>query len=214
MSELSRSSYRALCGVRLSRSFCLGDFLADPMIAYHGLPNLPQHPELVVIMGRELCTRVLEPLVATFGALQVVTGYRSKEAAKRLQKEETLLMDAAELPFTWDALGEDGRPVGAGVVVRIPWVLDREDEEASPAMGWWVRDHLPCDRVVIPREPGTLALTWRADPRRELLSLRDAGRWLMTRETAGHAARHAHHYPGFPEPVFPSGPHREVWPSV
>jgi len=57
----------ALGRVRLSRSFFMRDFLYSEIANLHGIPNLPDDPDLAIAAGRRLCEEPLEPLVSAFG---------------------------------------------------------------------------------------------------------------------------------------------------
>src|ERR1700746_1760561 len=63
--------------VRLSRSFFMRDFLYSDISNLHGIPNLPDDPDLAIAAGRRLCEELLEPLQATFGRLAIRSAYRA-----------------------------------------------------------------------------------------------------------------------------------------
>ena len=63
--------------VRLSPSFFMRDFLHSEIGNVHGIPNLPENPDLAIEAGRLLCEKLLEPLQATFGRLAIRSAYRS-----------------------------------------------------------------------------------------------------------------------------------------
>jgi len=63
--------------VRLSRSFFIRDFLYSDISNLHGIPNLPDDPDLAIAAGSRLCQELLEPLQATFGRLAIRSAYRS-----------------------------------------------------------------------------------------------------------------------------------------
>ena len=63
--------------MRLSDSFFMRDFLHSEIGNFHGIPNLPEDPELAIAAGRRLCDELLEPLQATFGRLAIRSAYRS-----------------------------------------------------------------------------------------------------------------------------------------
>src|ERR1700730_17887014 len=60
---------------RLSASFFMRDFLHSEIADFHGIPNIPDAPELAIAAGRELCEQLLEPLQATFGRLAIRSAY-------------------------------------------------------------------------------------------------------------------------------------------
>jgi hypothetical protein len=55
--------------VRLSESFFMRDFLYSEISAVHGIPNIPDDPDLAIRAGRKLCEEALEPLRARFGRI-------------------------------------------------------------------------------------------------------------------------------------------------
>src|SRR5947208_9014897 len=63
--------------VALSRSFFMRDFLYSDISNLHGIPNLPDDPDLAVAAGRRLCEELLEPLQAAFGRLAIRSASRS-----------------------------------------------------------------------------------------------------------------------------------------
>ena len=63
--------------VRLSASFFMRDFLHSEIADFHGIPNVPDNPELAITAGRQLCEQLLEPLQATFGRLSIRSAYRA-----------------------------------------------------------------------------------------------------------------------------------------
>jgi hypothetical protein len=63
--------------VRLSASFFMRDFLHSEIADFHGIPNIPDDPELAIAAGRQLCKQLLEPLQATFGRLSIRSAYRA-----------------------------------------------------------------------------------------------------------------------------------------
>ena len=46
--------------VRLSPSFFMRDFLYSEISNLHGIPNLPDDPDLAIEVGRRLCEELLE----------------------------------------------------------------------------------------------------------------------------------------------------------
>ena len=62
---------------RLSASFFMRDFLHSEIADFHGIPNIPDDPDLAIAAGRKLCEQLLEPLQATFGRLAIRSAYRA-----------------------------------------------------------------------------------------------------------------------------------------
>ena len=63
--------------IRRSNSFFLRDFLFSEISAIHGIPNIPDNPDLATAAGRRLCAELLEPLNATVGGINIRSGSRS-----------------------------------------------------------------------------------------------------------------------------------------
>lgn len=63
--------------IRRSNSFFLRDFLFSEISAIHGIPNIPDNPDLATAAGRRLCAELLEPLNANVGGINIRSGSRS-----------------------------------------------------------------------------------------------------------------------------------------
>jgi hypothetical protein len=61
----------------LSASFFMRDFLHSEIVDFHGIPNIPDAPDLAIAAGRKLCEELLEPLQVTFGRLSIRSAYRA-----------------------------------------------------------------------------------------------------------------------------------------
>ena len=55
------------------------DFMYSEINGFHGVPNVPANPDLVLENGRQFCIQLLDPLEETFGRIAVRSGYRSPE---------------------------------------------------------------------------------------------------------------------------------------
>ena len=65
--------------IRLSKTFFMRDFLFSDIAAIHGLPNVPDDPDLAIRAGTRLCEDLLEPLQDRFGRIAIRSAYRSCE---------------------------------------------------------------------------------------------------------------------------------------
>ena len=63
--------------VRLSPYFALRNFLYSEIGNFHARPNIPDDPDLMIAAGRRLAQTCLDPLVETFGPIDIRSGYRS-----------------------------------------------------------------------------------------------------------------------------------------
>jgi hypothetical protein len=70
-------SLEELGRMRLSASFFMRDFLHSEIADFHGIPNIPDAPDLAIAAGRKLCEELLEPLQVTFGRLSIRSAYRA-----------------------------------------------------------------------------------------------------------------------------------------
>ena len=62
---LSVRSLEQLGRVRLSSSFFMRDFLHSEIADLHGIPNIPDDPDLAIAAGRRLCEELLEPFAGS-----------------------------------------------------------------------------------------------------------------------------------------------------
>ena len=85
--------------VRLSPNFFFREFLYSEIANFHGIPNIPDDPDLAIEVGRKLCTELLEPLRASFGALAIRSAYRAP-AVNRSGNEHKLNCARNEREFT------------------------------------------------------------------------------------------------------------------
>ena len=197
----------ALGRVRLSRHFFLRNFLHSEIGIVDGVPNLPEDPELAIAAGTGLATKLLDPLVETFGPIEVRSAYRSPTLnayGNARQREgrrgyECASNEANRAAHIWDRRTEDGR-MGACASVAVPWLIDRPGRDWRD-FAWWMWDHLPFDEMwMFPRQRA-FNLTWRElrekGPARKVSSYVAprgtlVGAWEAPAPDAGErAARHA-----------------------
>ena len=65
--------------VRLSEHFFMREMLYSEVANFHGMPNIPDDPELTITVGNRLCEEILEPLHRAFGHVTVRSAFRSAE---------------------------------------------------------------------------------------------------------------------------------------
>ena len=63
--------------IRLPDSFFLRDFLFSEIATIHGIPNIPENPDLAIAAGRRLCAELLKPLNAKLSGINIRSGFRS-----------------------------------------------------------------------------------------------------------------------------------------
>ena len=107
-------SLEQLGRVRLSSSFFMRDFLHSEIADLHGIPNIPDDPDLAIAAGRRLCEELLEPLQAAFGRLAIRSAYRAP-AVNAFGNAHGLSCASNERNYArhiWDRrAGHSGRPV-------------------------------------------------------------------------------------------------------
>jgi len=171
--------------VRLSRHFYLRDFLMSEISAFHGIPNIPDDPDLVIRRGRHLCEELLDPLEETFGRIAVRSGYRSA-ALNTYGNEHNLNCARSDNPMEchiWD--WPDREIAGASIVV--PWFAERYAQGRDwRDLAWWVHDHLPYSEMWFFPKLAAFNLVWRPEPLRSISSYA-APRGLLLRAGAAPA---------------------------
>ena len=105
--------------VRLSPSFFMRDFLYSDTATIHGIPNIPDNPDLAIEVGKHLCEELLEPLNATFGRIAIRSAYRSCAAnQKGNEKGENCAKNESNYAgHIWDRLDADGLKGATACVV-------------------------------------------------------------------------------------------------
>ncbi|MFU8863818.1 MAG: hypothetical protein ACNA7O_07875 [Rhodobacterales bacterium] len=192
--------------VRLSPSFFLRDFLHSEVASFHGMPNIPDDPDLAITAGRRLCEDLLEPLQAAFGRITIRSAYRAasvnafcnaqQRAGKTGYPCASNTNSAAN--HIWDLRDAAGN-MGATACIVIPWLADRYAAGADwRGMAWWVHDHLPYHRQFYFPRLAAFNLTWRENPERRIDSY-IAPRGCLTKPgMANHTGAHDSWYQGFP----------------
>lgn len=157
--------------VRLSKHFFMRDFMYSEISAFHGVPNVPVDPDLVIQNGRTFCTQLLDPLEETFGRVAVRSGYRSP-ALNSYGNENKLNCARNDNPMEchiWDREHGDAAIAGASVV--IPWFADQFDQGRDwRDLAWWLHDHLPYSDIWFFPKLAAFNLVWRAQPLRTISS--------------------------------------------
>ncbi len=157
---------------RLSKSFFLRDFLYSDISNVYSVPNVPDDPDLAIMVGKRLCEELLEPLNATFGRLAVRSAYRSC-AVNQVGNDEGLNCAANEKNYAghiWDRRDAAGH-AGAMACIVIPWFADRYEGGADwRAMAYWVHDHLPYSEMQFFPKLAAFNLSWHEQPKKRISS--------------------------------------------
>lgn len=156
---------------RLSRYFFMRDFMYSEISGFHGRPNVPENPDLVLENGRAFCTALMDPLEETFGRVAVRSGYRSPDL-NRYGNENKLNCARNTHPLEchiWDRGAGPEAIAGASIV--IPWFADQYDEGRDwRDLAWWIHDHLPYSEMWFFPKLAALNLVWRETPWRTISS--------------------------------------------
>ena len=185
--------------VRLSPSFFMRDFLYSEIANIHGIPNIPDNPDLAIEVGKHLCEELLEPLNATFGRIAIRSAYRS--CAVNLMGNETgdncAKNESNFAGHIWDRLDADGLK-GATACVVVPWFADRFEKGADwRALAYWIHDHLPYSELQFFPKLAAFNISWHERPKRKIYSyVEPKGNLACEPDTAGV---HANLYRDFPE---------------
>jgi hypothetical protein len=200
---LSVRSLEQLGRVRLSSSFFMRDFLHSEIADVHGIPNIPDDPDLAIAAGRRLCEELLEPLQAAFGRLAIRSAYRAP-AVNAFGNAHGLSCASNERNYArhiWDR--QDARGcMGALATVVVPWFADRYDEGADwRAMAWWIHDHLPYSELQFFPKLAAFNIGWHERPKRRIDSFIHPRGCLTRPGMENHAGVHSQAYAIFPLPL-------------
>jgi hypothetical protein len=193
-------SLEELGRVRLSASFFMRDFLHSEIADFHGIPNIPDDPNLAIAAGRKLCEQLLEPLQGTFGRLAIRSAYRAP-AVNEFGNRHGLSCASNQRNYgrhIWDRRDATGA-MGAMATVVVPWFADCYRDGADwRALAWWIHDHLPYSQLQFFQKLAAFNIGWHERPRRRIDSF-IAPKGCLTRPgMANYDGSHAEFYRGFP----------------
>lgn len=135
---------------RLSDHFFMRDMLYSEVGNVHGIPNIPDNPELALQVGREIAARLLEPLKRAFGHVTIRSAYRSPRlnafCNDWFNAGDTACWcagnDINAARHIWDLPDGDGR-IGGTVTLVIPAYLTHYERTGDyRPLAWWMRDHI------------------------------------------------------------------------
>ena len=164
----SYSALEDLGRVRLSRHFFMRDFLYSEIGNFHGVPNIPDNPDLAIAAGERLCQDLLDPLTETFGRIAVRSAYRSSSlnhfGATQAKPQRCSRNAANYAGHIWDVRDDQGR-MGACASIVVPWFADQYDKGRDwRDLAWWIHDHLPYHAMYFFPKLAAFNLTWREAP--------------------------------------------------
>jgi hypothetical protein len=144
----------------LGRYFYMRDFLMSEISAFHGVPNVPNIPDLAVSRGRELAKALLDPLQETFGRIAVRSAYRSAEL-NAYGNRHNLSCARNDNPMECHVWDQPQIEV-AGASVVIPWFARRYAQGRDwRDLAWWLHDHLPYSELCFFPKLCAFNLVWR-----------------------------------------------------
>ena len=196
--------------IRLSRHFFMRDMLYSEVASVHGMRNVPDDPKLAVKVGKQLCSKLLEPLHATFCHVSVRSAFRSvavNDCGERYSNVAGTNRNHAR--HVWDRLDEKEK-MGATVSIVIPWFVDYLKSRPATswkAMAWWIHDHLPYSEVVFYRhrrsefDYAAFNIRWHEkEVRCRIMSMFGPSPRSIPLDGQKHSpGDHAAEYPGFPK---------------
>jgi len=136
--------------VRLSEHFFMRDMLYSEIANLHGMPNIPDFPDLAIEAGTNLCQKVLEPIYDAFGGVTVRSAYRSPSVNNFGNEQQNAgksgyscgTNESNYAGHIWD-YPRDGF-LGATATIVVPAYLDYfEKHQDFRPLAWWIHDHAP-----------------------------------------------------------------------
>ena len=160
--------------VRLSPYFALRNFLYSEIGNFHARPNIPDDPDLMIAAGRRLAQTCLDPLVETFGPIDIRSGYRSPSlnhfGATEVRPQKCSANPKNLASRIWDQRDANGR-MGACVSVVIPWFAAQYNAGRDwRDLAWWLYDHLEFHEIWFFPKNAAFNLQWRQEPGHRILS--------------------------------------------
>jgi hypothetical protein len=184
--------------VRLSRSFFFREFLYSEIANFYRIPNIPDHPDLAIEVGRHLCVELLEPLVETFGRIAIRSAYRSPRVNKFGNENGLNCARNQNDGHIWDMRDSDGSKRATACIV-VPWFLKQyEATQDWRPLAWWIHDHLPYSELMFFPKLAAFNIRWSDHPRRCIYSHANPRGWLTKPGMANHDGSHDEFYAGFP----------------
>lgn len=127
--------------VRLSKHFYMRNFLHSEIGNFFGRPNIPDDPELAIAAGTGLATHILDPLVETFGPIEIRSGFRAMDlnhfGATEVKPQKCSANAKNFAGHIWDARDANGH-MGATVSIVVPWFADQSSAGRDwRDLAWW-----------------------------------------------------------------------------
>jgi len=172
---MSKQTYDALESLgreRLSEHFYMRQFLYSEISNAFGIPNIPDDIPTALKAGRCLATRSLDPLVDTFGKIEIRSAYRSPEV-NTYGNQKSLNCGSNEgnkAHHIWDQRDKDGN-LGATACIFIPWFTEQYNKGRDwRDLAYWLHDHIEYSEIVFFSKNCAFNLNWRENPKRRVAS--------------------------------------------
>lgn len=186
--------------IQLSPSFFMRDFLYSEISQIEGIPNVPDHPEIAIAAGRELCQRLLEPLQAKFGRISIRSAYRSPavnaKGAENGNQYNCARNEANYAGHIWDYKDDEGCMGATACIVINAFLPYYERTGHWQALAWWIHDHLPeySSMYFFPKL-AAFNISWHERPKKVIKSHIKLGNGILTKPgEAIFAADHRSEY--------------------
>ena len=161
--------------VRLSKTFFMRDFLYSEIANWYGVQNFPEHPDIAIRTGTQLCEQLLEPLQTKFGRLEIRSAYRSPTVNQlgNYHKHNCGNNQSNYASHIWDYPNEQG--YGATACIVIPSLIELIEKDTAnwKQIAYWIHNHLPYSHMQFFKRKDTLCafnLSWHEQPRKEIYS--------------------------------------------
>jgi hypothetical protein len=184
---------------RLSKNFIMRDFLYLSEATHRWVGNYPEEDhDHVLDCGRELCVRVLEPILERFGRFAITYGYSNRKHMDwGLSESEAKKKYRSSNPHHWNR-GTFGHQIYARVDIVPFCVVD--GEVSRKEFGQWVMDTLDVDLLMQWEKSSAYCITISPKPRRVWLE------WCKAGDGEGGSNKRTFRGTHYWEKVFPSLP--------
>lgn len=156
--------------VQLSKSFFMREFLYSEISQIEGIPNIPDHPELAIAVGKNLCEKVLEPIQDRLGRVSIRSAYRScavnAKGAESSNQYNCASNESNYAGHIWDVKDADGY-MGATACIVVPsFASYYERTQDWTALAWWIHDHIDAyaGMTFFPKY-AAFNISWRENPK-------------------------------------------------
>lgn len=158
--------------VRLSQHFFMRNFMNSEIGNIYGIANIPRNPDRAIRAGKKLCTKLLDPLVNTFGPIHIRSAYRSERVNDKGNKagHNCACNEANYAGHIWDRLDDAGK-MGATACIVVPWFADQYANGRDwRDLAWWLHDHLNHSGICFHPKMAAFNLSWHEVPKPRISS--------------------------------------------